>query len=452
MDFSCINCNNFFNVSNLCGREKELSICSALRRISTIGLLITSFTIAASPLVIPALAPYTAICIGVGVVGIVATLGLSLLLGRTAKGSSDKIREKEDSNSFQDKDFVTSGEDSIYSSDEESSENSDIIEKGNDSEEELLDFKIENQPEIDQNIGSDLSINKEEEIQNTNNQSDLFENIEEVCQEDDNENLIEDEEQDIELLITTYNKGECKTSDLVPCKKKWIGKGVYGKVFIHRKDSSLVVKKARHLKEEFEIGMKLNSPYIVKPRALYIKNYDNPHCNKQKLVMERIQGDDLKYHHNNNININSSKVVKILEQLKECSIHLFEKKIGWQDLNGGNIFITDSGVKLCDLSWMNVEDENKLIQVILGGATEVVYRILSFSEKQKVKYNSIFPQDFFGEEITFRPTKFGWFFVLSDYMTKQFPEKVAEYGNNKAQLLNDYFDAVIAEFEAADND
>lgn len=213
--------------------------------------------------------------------------------------------------------------------------------------------------------------------------------------------------------IFKYTKGEKRTQDLIPTHKEYIGHGINGKVYVHRDNNKLAVKKSTgSLKNEFEIGSLLNHPCLVKSHALFIKTLVTPETEEDsdtneihKMVMDKIEGDSLSAYKIHSNYIPNDKLEKLLYEALDCTQYLFEQRICWGDLNVGNVFIThDNHLMICDFGFWekDVFDKTKLILGLMSSFVDLIEGIIERSvlfnsfegDSEELMISILFPKDF----------------------------------------------------------
>jgi hypothetical protein len=208
-----------------------------------------------------------------------------------------------------------------------------------------------------------------------------------------------------ENKIIHYQKGQ--TAENVPTKKDGcLGHGQFGGVYLHRNHANNVVKKGRNLKNDFEIGNKVNGHELFgKTYDLFIKEYPSQDT-KHKLEMEKIDGIELnKLYNNSDFKLNKKHTLSVLESLKSGVNFLYDKNVVWCDVNDGNALITKDGqLKIIDYGYWDIEnDPSKKTEEILLGTMELVGWILksSFVRYQKTdrekEGNIQFPTSIFND-------------------------------------------------------
>lgn len=231
-----------------------------------------------------------------------------------------------------------------------------------------------------------------------------------------------------------YTKDDIRTKDLIPTKKE-LGKGTYGTVYEHGKQASLAVKKTYlqveyqnkkvfSIEEEFKLGSQLDHPHLVKIHDLYIKKYLDGRKDKYKLVMDKIEGKTINSYAESGEKLSDETVKKLLQQLQNCCLYLFNKGIAWNDTNPDNIFITKekNDLMLCDYGmWLMEENPQTRTLWLLYGAKTIVSYILNSSSKELTESISL-PEELY--------------------------DKVATMEEDALRnFLSDYFDTVLKAFE-----
>jgi hypothetical protein len=230
--------------------------------------------------------------------------------------------------------------------------------------------------------------------------------------------------------VITYKKGEAKTRTLVPTIKEQngglLGKGCIGKVYIHRNNHQLVVKKSKEdLTHEFELGYQLSHRCIAKTEKLFIKLYEGG-LKKFKLVRERIEGTRLNSIIKNKAPKLSPEItLQLLLDAKDTVGYLFDNKAVWADLQPKNIFVTqEKHLKFYDLgTWWWEENSTNRAQKLLLGAIELVFWINLSTSVESVMFDSNGKQE------------------------KEIPKKLSDANDaEKRRALELYFDCVIERF------
>lgn len=256
-----------------------------------------------------------------------------------------------------------------------------------------------------------------------------------------------------EPQIIHYNKGQKKTSSLIPTENYPIGKGGYGTVYEHKYNENLVVKKSEQdLTNEFFMGFRLNHPTLVKSNELYVKHYKNG-SSKYKMVMNKIDGKELTQYFRGYYQLSMEETKQAFEQAKNCCLYLYDKKIAWGDVNNGNIFFTNTNrnLQICDFgAWSKIEDSDERVMQLFLGAAEIAGWLIksSFiredgidSEKEaKVQ----FPVKYFNTQ----PIK--QILSIIDYTKKEWFVNNSKNvklmsDDQKKEWLADYFDVVLAQ-------
>jgi serine/threonine protein kinase len=198
-----------------------------------------------------------------------------------------------------------------------------------------------------------------------------------------------------EPLVIIYKKGERKTRDLIPTVKEedggLLGKGSFGKVYIHRKNPKLVVKKSQSdLCEEFEFGQLCHS-CLTKASQLFIKLYPDG-GKKFKMVMERIEGTSIwAVLCSNAPRLSPVTINQLLQDMKETIVYLFCKKIAWDDVRSDHMYVTPNGhLKICDMGlWYKEQNTLNRTEKLFYIALDMIKLILESSNysftKEEVK-------------------------------------------------------------------
>ena len=148
-----------------------------------------------------------------------------------------------------------------------------------------------------------------------------------------------------------YTKGECKTNTFPLAqtnRESALGSGGYGRVFSHRTNPELAVKKSyQSMEMEYLIGKKLNHKNLLKSHALFIKHRSAQNFT-QKLVMDRIQGHStiLSYGSHSQQYIPRENAASLLQQALDVCLYLFDQNIYWWDIGGCNAYISNDAQHL----------------------------------------------------------------------------------------------------------
>lgn len=193
--------------------------------------------------------------------------------------------------------------------------------------------------------------------------------------------------------IVTYHSG--KTSLSIPMIKETsgtLGWGHQGVVKVYRHDHSIAIKKTLGsfaqdvFLNEFELGSILNHPQILSTGNLYKKVNPEGKVSKLKLVMERVFGTTLYELAKDPEKKDKDLISKWINQAKDCCLYLFDMKIVWDDLYGGNLFITSQGnLKLIDLGrWRKEENIEKRAEGLLRASQDLVFQLLELGSLKMV--------------------------------------------------------------------
>lgn len=241
-----------------------------------------------------------------------------------------------------------------------------------------------------------------------------------------------------------YKKGERKTQDIVPTAEK-LGEGASGRVYIHAEDNTLAVKKSQwNIEKEYGIGLTLDHPFLVKHHQLFIKK-DPSGKMKYLMVMDRIAGHSIQTIRNEGKKISYLQLLSLLPQFKECCLYLYNQNIVWDDVNNGNIFITeDNHLKICDFGrWSRENDPIQKTTSLLIRAKNIVGLLLSYSSFRKAQNADEKKQLFIIENSIMEPKD-----ILDGHGNFTSETKTAlNAEDSRFELLNNYFEAVIFEIK-----
>ncbi len=249
-----------------------------------------------------------------------------------------------------------------------------------------------------------------------------------------------------------------KPKKIIPIESiegEFIAKGREGAVYEHSNNSSLVIKKSfnQSLAHEYHIGKKLSHPSIVKMKRL---------CDDRTLVMEKIEGTTISSFCIPGRRLNDNDVRRILQQGRDCSLHLFDQEVIWADLTEDNLFITNErDLKICDLGfWMNLSEwpdkigqdtpSSCLGRWLLLGGMDLTRKVIRCSEKMRLSSNPInlemqvtLPATLFPDRGCF-PYRLSYieYYYQSPWVTKI----LNGYKDREKELLRTYFTHAISTF------
>lgn len=183
-----------------------------------------------------------------------------------------------------------------------------------------------------------------------------------------------------------YSRGDKEAEKIVsPSKRKPLGRGAYGTVKEHSQYKSLVLKKQRigpgsratldSCRNEFKIGQKLKDhPLFVSMRAMFVKKGEEKA--KVKFISDKVEGKTLG--EAKVFSMKRKECKHFLRQAKEASMHLVDKKIIWEDLNPGNIFVTDEGnLKFNDYGLWTETVHSENLKKILKPIPNLIFQLSS---------------------------------------------------------------------------
>lgn len=266
----------------------------------------------------------------------------------------------------------------------------------------------------------------------------------------------------LQIQPIVYTQGITKTKDIIPAKKERLGKGHSSQVFEHRYNESLVIKKSGHsLEKEYEIGLFLDHPHLVKMRRLYLKQY--PTKTKYKLVIDKIHGQTISRYYRGSKKLSNEIVNKLFSQVLDCCLYLFKQKVGWADVNDGNIYVLDkeNNLMLADFDkWRVIEDSKLRAWQLLLGSMEIVGWIVRSSSQLAVNNHFqleseiLFPQEFFEEKIDLTQilSIFGITLYAKTPWFQKIQDKITSMNDNEImQFFIDYFNNVNKNFNRANS-
>lgn len=180
--------------------------------------------------------------------------------------------------------------------------------------------------------------------------------------------------------VVEYQQGS--TKNVVPSVKGTkgiLGWGWHGVVRVSKHNPNVAIKKTLSscspdaLTHEFKIGSMLDHSHIVKVGNLYKKVDSKGRIMRQKLELERVYSQSVYQIKQSGNLLPEQTLITLLNQAKECSLYLFDKKVVWNDLHAGNLMIDKNGLKFIDLGkWHQVEDPQKRASELLINAEGLI--------------------------------------------------------------------------------
>jgi hypothetical protein len=243
----------------------------------------------------------------------------------------------------------------------------------------------------------------------------------------------------------TYTTNTVNIKKLIPIGN-YIGGGEWGSVNKHGTNSEWVVKTGKNLFREYRISKLLgDNTSFVKLHRLYVNETDNNE--DHIIVMDYVRGKTLMTIITSKSHIDITLTQDLLVQLTSIVGYLFEKKVSFDDVNAGNIILTEENkLVLIDFgTWSQENDGSKRGEALLKESMQIMESILwSGGLQTKERAELLHPKDFFTQDFDYNEYVNSYTgYTDSLHAAKHIIETNEEFTKDPLNFINSYINAVI---------